>query len=305
MKGTGNRQRATGSALFHCLLLVACCPLPGSLLPACGGDNAAIGSAAPSASAASSAGASAPACKAACERLFELAQADIEKSVSQMPSAMADLGTSLREKAAESRESDLATCNAKCEAGRVDTACVMAAKTIDGASGCTKAAGAPGGKSPDDPPPPRGEADWPSAPTKTVEAKAGQVAFTIEIPAELKPQPEQLYEGEVGWDFPTEPFSQPRFSVMPVDAFPKTVDEGVEIVDPPGKAEIVDKGLDGDRFFVVYRNKDKTYVVGSVLVRAGKGALLCKGQHSSARGLTRFEELGKWFVKLCSTTKPK
>lgn len=78
------------------------------------------------------------ACAAACEHVLELGLADIDKSAAGVDDPeLKKMTLRLKEKAMASRESDLATCQTQCMAGKMNTACAVAAATIDSAMECT------------------------------------------------------------------------------------------------------------------------------------------------------------------------
>jgi hypothetical protein len=207
-----------------------------------------------------------------------------------------DTAAKLKADAARSRDSDLATCARQCEAGKLDTGCVLAARSIDGAMSCT--AGAGGGQAPVEPPAQRDDADWPTAPTREVRGDLGGVAFTLQIPAELQDQEADRSPTSKGWDFPGWPFSQPRFRVeYDADAtLPATLAEGV--ADLAGDDKVLDSALTDTELRVVYQGA--TYVVVKRRVRAGAGIVECYGTHSGAM-LTRPEVIAPWLAKVCAT----
>lgn len=240
-------------------------------------------------------------CRRACEHVLELAKADIEKSIAKMGDMGGELGAKLRAQAEASSESDLATCTAQCQKGKLDPACALAAKSIDGAMSCAGTAYGGGGQAPIEPPSERSEADWPNATLRAVEDEIGGIGFSIQIPTELREQQADRSPQSRGWDFPDQPFSQPRFRLEVGPAFPATVEDGVAYVDPRDDDEVLSKQLAGDRFTLIY--KSKTYVVANLLIKAGDRSLECYGTHSSSAGIEQPELLGKWLADVCATVR--
>lgn len=242
-------------------------------------------------------------CRKACEHVLELAKADIEKSIAKMGEMGDEIGAKLRTQAEASSAADVATCTAQCQAGKLDPECALAAKSIDGAMSCAGSAYGGGGQAPVEPPSERSEAAWPSATLRAVEDEIGGVTFTIQIPTELQEQDADRSPESRGWDFPNQPFSQPRFRLDVGPAFPTTVDLGIAYFAPRDDDEVLTKELVGDRFTLVY--KSKTYVVAKVLVRAGDKSLECYGTHSSSAGIHEPELLGAWLADVCATVRVK
>jgi hypothetical protein len=232
-------------------------------------------------------------CAAACEHTMELAVADIEKNMAALgdPEATARL---LAE-AAKTRDSDLATCVSHCKAGKLDPACALAAKTIDGAMSCT---GGATGRAPVEPPAERSDEDWPKATLRAVSDQVGGVTFTLKIPTELQEQEADRSDTTRGWDFPNLPFSQPRFRVGLVDEFPKTAEAGLAYYGIDERKKVVRQEHTGDRFVLLY--EADTYVVAQVIARAGERGVDCYGTHSG-RNLTRKDVIGPWLLEVCST----
>ncbi len=235
-------------------------------------------------------------CEQACEHVLGLARADLDKSIGKMGEMGGEVGAKLRAQAEASTASDLATCTAQCQKGKLDPTCALAAKSIDGAMSCAGSAG--GG--PIEAPSERSEADWPNATLRAVEDEIGGVKFSIQIPNELQAQEADRSAESRGWDFPGQPFSQPRFRIDLGPAFPATVEDGVAYVDP-GDDEILHQELVDDRFTLVYRSK--TYVVAKVLIRAGDRSLECYGTHSSSAGVEEPGVLGSWLADVCATAR--
>jgi len=241
-------------------------------------------------------GASSGDCTAACEHTMDLALADIDKNMAAVGDP--EMAAKLRAEVDKSRASDLATCVSHCQAGRLDPACALAAKTIDGAMSCTSKGGGAAGKTPVEPPAERRDEDWPKATLREVADRVGGVAFTLKIPTELQEQEADRSDTGRGWDFPNLPFSQPRFRVSLVDAFPGTVEEGLEYYGVDEGKQIVQQEHTGDRFVLLY--EADTYVVAQVIVRAGERGVDCYGTHSG-NNLTRKDLIGPWLVEVCST----
>jgi hypothetical protein len=234
-------------------------------------------------------------CKLACSHLIDLGKADLEHSIKQMGPDGAEAGAKLRAQVAASEQSDLANCISKCQTGKVDTSCMLAAKSLDGALTCT---GESTGKTPDDPPATRSESDWPNATLHEVTGAVDGTRFALQVPTELQVA-NDTSPSDAGWDFPGEPFSQPRFRVSIGPAFPKTVGEGVTYYD--AAKDVMKQELTATRFTLIY--KSKTFVVVKLLIPSGTKTLECYGTHSSAAGIEDATKLGAWPEKVCATLK--
>lgn len=232
-------------------------------------------------------------CEKACEHILTLAHADLEKSLQVIDDPA--MSKALRDQAVKSRTSDKATCVRKCGSGELDTACALQAKTLDGVMSC---GGRGTGRKPVDPPAERTDAEWPKATLREVRDTVGGVAFTVRLPAELQEQEADRTDEQRGWDFPGQPFSQPRFRVSTIEAFPKTLDDGLAYYDPDDDETVLRKEHTGDRFVLLY--KSKTYVVADVVIPAGDKALECYGTHSG-HYLTQPDLIGPWLVDVCTT----
>ena len=79
-------------------------------------------------------------CEAACAHLIELAMQDLDKSAREAGGEQA-LFADLKAKAEASRAADMATCQAQCMDGKVDTACVRRTTVIDDVTKCTRRSG--------------------------------------------------------------------------------------------------------------------------------------------------------------------
>jgi choline monooxygenase len=233
-------------------------------------------------------------CARACEHMITLGMEEIDRLATTIGG---DTATKLKADAAKSHDSDLATCTRQCEAGKLDTGCVLAAKSIDGAMSCT--AGAGGGQTPVEPPQQRRDEDWPTAPLREVSGNLAGQAFTMKIPAELQEQDADRSPTSMGWDFPGWPFSQPRFRItVETDAaLPATLDQAL---DERGDRDdkLLDHAISPDEVRLVYQGD--TYVVVKRLVRAGTGLVECYGTHSGAM-LTAPATIGPWLATICDT----
>jgi hypothetical protein len=78
-------------------------------------------------------------CKKACDYTMELALADIDRRMAEIGSP--EMADKLRAELSGRRESDLKTCLKRCKAGRLDTACALAATSIEESLACTRAEG--------------------------------------------------------------------------------------------------------------------------------------------------------------------
>lgn len=246
----------------------------------------------------SSPSSSAPSCADACAHLVELAKADIEKSLGRLGPNNGETAKALRDRVSETEASDKKNCEEQCGQGKLNTACIMKAETIDGAASCQRGRGV---STPTEPPKPRTEEDWPNATLVTQEGSVGGIAFRIDLPKELAPQDADASPTSVGWDFPGEPFSQPRFTISVGPRMPDTVEAGKALFSPSN--EVLDARLEGDVFTLVYASK--TYVVTYTLTRAGEKTIQCYGTHSSAAGIRDAKTLGAWLARVCGTTKPR
>lgn len=234
-------------------------------------------------------------CAKACDHIIELAHADLEKSLGVIDDPA--MSKQLREQAARSVESDKQTCRRKCGAGELDTTCALQAKTLDGVMTCGKRGA---GRAPVDPPPERKDADWPNATLREVADAVGGVGFTIQLPTELQEQEADRSAEQRGWDFPGQPFSQPRFRVSMIERFPESVEAGVAYYDPDEDEVVLRKEHGPGRFVLVY--KSKTFVVANVVVPAGDRAVECYGTHSG-HNLTEPDVIGPWLADVCSTLR--
>lgn len=241
-------------------------------------------------------------CKAACDHTMELALADIDKNMAAIGDP--EMTDKLHAELEGRRDNDLKTCMKHCKAGRLDAACALAAKTIDGALSCTSTEkGGATGKTPVEPPAERSDEDWPKATLRELSDAVGGVAFTLKIPTELQEQEADRSETSRGWDFPNQPFSQPRFRVTLLDSFVATLDEGLVYYAPRENETVLRREHTGDRFILLH--KAATFVVAHVVARApGDKAVECYGTHSG-RNLTRPDEIGAWLVEVCSTLTVK
>lgn len=240
-------------------------------------------------------------CMDACNHTMELALADIDKNMAALGDpAMTE---KVRAQLEDRRDSDLKTCLQHCKAGRLDAKCALAARTIDGALSCTSSAeGGATGKTPVEPPEERTDEEWPSAPLREVSDSVGGVGFTLRIPTELQEQEADRSDTARGWDFPDQPFSQPRFRVTLLDSFVKTVEEGLVYYDPDEDETVLRKEHTGERFVLLVESA--TFVVARVVAKAGDKGVECYGTHSG-RNLTRPDEIGAWLVEVCSTLAVK
>lgn len=80
-------------------------------------------------------------CQAACEHMLDLAMQDIDRSAAQAGGTGADIFADLKAKAVASHDSDLATCQATCMQGKLNTACARATTAIDDVTACTNRSG--------------------------------------------------------------------------------------------------------------------------------------------------------------------
>lgn len=232
-------------------------------------------------------------CPKACDHIIELAHADLEKSLGVIDDP--ETSRTLREQAKKSTASDRATCVTKCSAGELDTACALEAKTLDGVMSCGKRGA---GRKPVDPPPERTDEQWPDATLRPVKDVVGGVKFRVELPEELQAQEADRTEEQRGWDFPGQPFSQPRFRVSLIEKFPATVEEGRAYYDPDDDEQVLVEESTAARYTLVVQSK--TFVVANVVVPAGARAIECYGTHSG-HNLTKPETIGPWLARVCAT----
>lgn len=249
-----------------------------------------------------------PNCKTACAQLVSLAEADIERSLSQMPPETAErLRPKLLALAQKSRASDLATCAAKCERAGLDVACVTDAKTLTSANACLGDKGINSKLEHQ-----RARPDsWEDAPRRSERATlGGTVGFSIDLPRELSKEQHEDGDG-VSWEVEGSPWSNPGFHVRLIDRpFPKSAADAVKLIAPPSGSTIIRKEKRGDVFVVVYKNRKGTYVLSNVAFATSAGpngaktdTVLCWGTQSSANKTLDLEKTGRWFTDVCSSLK--
>jgi hypothetical protein len=258
-------------------------------------------------------------CAKACDHVLALANKELDELARQLPNTK--MGQNLREQAAKAHESDLATCKSKCGTGVIDTACALAAKTLDGAMKCgvRSKQGPTAGKpiDPSSPPstttttdpspslspsrpatvdPAASVLDWKKEPLREVSGEVDGVKFTLKLPAKLEPDrrdPTRLSS----WSYQ----DGPRFSFALNAMFEKNLEDAVSInVSDDGK--VLHKEHKGDRYVLIFEEGRRGVRSITVLDARRKG-LECKGVFGASK--LSPQETGAWLAEICATVTLK
>lgn len=151
----------------------------------------------------------------------------------------------------------------------------------------------------------RADAEWPTAPTRTITDRIGAVGFTLTLPNELQGHPDDRTDRSRGWEVPGWPLTQPRFEVTLRDEPAiATVEAGRDAYAEEGE-RVRTATLDGGRFTIVIASAADArpadaFVSAYVVIAAGAASLECFGTHGGAH-LTDPDVIGPWLAAACGT----
>lgn len=154
-------------------------------------------------------------------------------------------------------------------------------------------------------PAPRRDDEWPSAPTRVVTDRIGDLAFTLTLPNELQGHPNDRTERSRGWEVVGWPLTQPRFEVTRRDEPGFTTVEAGREAYADDRDHVASATLTDGRFTLVVTSAPgarpaEAFVSAYVVIPAGAGSLECFGTHGGAH-LTAPAVIGPWLAATCAT----